>query len=132
MSREELQAVREVSVSIGLMLEVNAPRMMDKGMPHYRSPDKDPAVRMKMLQDAGELKIPTTTGLLIGIGETREERVETLQAIAKLHKEFGHIQEVIIQNFCPKNGTPMQAVAGVTMEEQVWTIAVALRRPTAS
>lgn len=125
MSREELIAVREVSVSIGLMLEVNAPRMMTKGMPHYRSPDKDPSVRMQMLRDAGELKIPTTTGLLIGIGETREERVETLQEIAKLHREFGHIQEVIIQNFCPKAGTPMQAVVGATMEEQVWTIAIA-------
>lgn len=125
LSRGELAALREVSVSVGLMLEVNAPRFLEKGMPHYRSPDKDPQLRLQMLRDAGELAIPTTTGLLIGIGETREERLETLQSIRELHEAHGHIQEVIIQNFCPKAGTPMQAAAPTPLAEQLWTIAAA-------
>lgn len=125
LSREELSALREVSVSIGLMLEVNSPRLLDKGMPHYRSPDKDPHVRMKMLRDAGELAIPITTGLLIGIGETREERIQTLYDIRRLHQAHGHIQEVIVQNFCPKAGTPMQSLPAAPLEEQLWTIAAA-------
>ena len=125
LSREELVALRNVSVSIGLMLEVNAPRFLDKGLPHYRSPDKDPQVRMEMLQAAGELAIPITTGLLIGIGETREERLETLHAIRRLHAANGHIQEVIVQNFCPKAGTPMHAAPATPLEEQLWTIAAA-------
>ncbi|WBY00534.1 5-amino-6-(D-ribitylamino)uracil--L-tyrosine 4-hydroxyphenyl transferase CofH [Ramlibacter tataouinensis] len=125
LSREELAALREVSVSMGLMLEVNSPRFMQKGMPHYRSPDKDPQVRMRMLREAGELRIPITTGLLIGIGETREERLQTLRDIRDLHEEFGHIQEVIVQNFCPKAGTPMLDTAPAPLEEQLWTIAAA-------
>ena len=125
LSRDELAALREVSVSMGLMLEVNSPRLMQKGMPHYRSPDKDPQVRMQMLRDAGELSIPITTGLLVGIGETHEERLETLRDIRALHDEFGHVQEVIVQNFCPKIGTPMQATPAATLEEQLWTIAAA-------
>jgi FO synthase len=125
LSREELVALRNVSVSMGLMLEVNAPRFLDKGLPHYRSPDKDPQVRMEMLHVAGELAIPITTGLLIGIGETREERLETLHAIRRLHAAHGHIQEVIVQNFCPKAGTPMHAAPATPLEEQLWTIAAA-------
>jgi FO synthase len=125
LSHEELAALREVSVSMGLMLEVNSPRFMDKGMPHYRSPDKDPLVRMRMLREAGELRIPITTGLLIGIGETREERLQTLRDIRELHEQHGHIQEVIVQNFCPKPGTPMLGSEPATLEEQLWTIAAA-------
>jgi len=125
LTREELAALREVSVSMGLMLEVNAPRFMEKGMPHYRSPDKAPALRMRMLEEAGELAIPITTGLLIGIGETREERLETLHDIRRLHEAHGHIQEVIVQNFCPKAGTPMQAAPATPLDEQLWTIAAA-------
>jgi FO synthase len=125
LSREELSAVREVSVSVGLMLEVNSARFLEKGMPHYRSPDKDPRARMQVLRDAGELAIPVTTGLLIGIGETRAERLQTLEAIRCLHETHGHVQEVIIQNFCPKAGTPMRAAPATPLEEQLWTIAAA-------
>lgn len=125
LDREELAALREASVSMGLMLEVNAPRLLQKGMPHYRSPDKDPRVRMQMLREAGSLRIPMTTGLLVGIGETREERLETLYDIRDLHEQGSHVQEVIIQNFCPKGQTPMQAAPPGSLQEQVWTIAAA-------
>jgi FO synthase len=125
LDRDELAALREVSVSVGLMLEVSSPRFMEKGMPHYRCPDKDPKARIQMLRNAGELRMPVTTGLLIGIGETRAERIETLQDIQRLHEAYGHVQEVIVQNFCPKPGTPMQGTPAANMEEQLWTIAAA-------
>ncbi|GAA4322936.1 bifunctional FO biosynthesis protein CofGH [Pigmentiphaga soli] len=125
LGREELAALREVSVSQGLMLEACAERLLQKGQPHYRSPDKHPALRLQMLREAGELAIPMTTGLLIGIGETRQERLETLREIRRLHEAHGHIQEVIVQNFCPKPGTPMQGAPAATLDEQLWTIAAA-------
>jgi FO synthase len=125
LSRDELARLREVSVSMGLMLEINSARFANKGMPHYRSPDKDPQTRLDMLRQAGELNIPITTGLLVGIGETRQERLDALEDIRQLHDEFGHVQEVIVQNFCPKAGTPMQAAPAGSLEEQLWTIAAA-------
>lgn len=127
LTRSELAELREVCVSVGLMLEVHSGRLMQKGLPHYRSPDKDPHVRMQVLRDAGSLRIPVTTGLLIGIGETREERLDSLRQIQMLHQEFGHVQEVIVQNFCPKAGTPMQAAAAAPLDDQLWTIAAARR-----
>jgi FO synthase len=99
--------LRPVNVSLGLMLENVSPRLCDPGMPHHRAPDKRPAPRMRMLREAGELGIPFTTGILVGIGETRRERIESLLAIRELHRQFGHVQEVIVQNFTPRPGVPM-------------------------
>ncbi len=120
-----LAALREVSVSAGLMLESTAERLGEKGGPHYGSPDKSPAARLATLRDAGRLRIPFTTGILIGIGETRRERIESLLAIRALHEEFGHIQEVIVQNFVPKPGTRMSGAAAPSLDEHLWTIAAA-------
>jgi len=99
LSHADMTALRPVNASLGLMLENISPRLCEKGMAHHRAPDKRPAVRMKMMREAGELRIPFTTGILLGIGETRLERVQSLLAIAELQREHGHIQEVIIQNF---------------------------------
>ena len=107
LTREELARLREVSGSQGLMLETTAERLGQRGGPHYRSPDKVPAVRLAMIDMAGELSIPFTTGILVGIGETRQERIEALLAIRDLHIRHGHIQEVIVQNFRAKPRTPM-------------------------
>lgn len=125
MDAQEIAALRAVSVSQGIMLESASPRLCEKGGPHYGSPDKHPAPRLETMRLAGELSVPFTTGILIGIGETRAERIDTLQAIADLHNEFGHIQEVIIQNFRAKPGTRMAAAPEPDMEELLWTIAVA-------
>jgi FO synthase len=127
MTREELAMLRPVSASMGIMLESSSPRLTQKGGPHHRSPDKDPAVRLETLRLAGELAIPFTTGLLIGIGETRRERIETLLAIRALHERYGHIQEVIVQNFRAKPGTRMAQHPEPSLEELQWTIAVARR-----
>src|SRR5690606_4633680 len=102
MSAEEIARLRRVSVSQGLMLESVAGRLCEPGGPHYGSPDKAPAARLEALRVAGELSVPSTTGILIGIGETRSERIEALREIAGLHERYGHIQEVIIQNFRAK------------------------------
>lgn len=127
MTREELAMLRPVSASMGIMLESSSPRLAQKGGPHHRSPDKDPSVRLETLRLAGELAIPFTTGLLIGIGETRRERIETLLAIRALHQQYGHIQEVIVQNFRAKPGTRMAQHAEPSLAELQWTIAVARR-----
>ena len=123
MSREELARLREVSVSAGIMLESTARRLGEKGGPHYGSPDKDPQVRLATLERAGELAVPFTTGILIGIGETRRERIESLLAIRDLDERFGHVQEAIIQNFRAKPGTPMAQAPEPTLDDHLWTIA---------
>ncbi|WP_340317993.1 5-amino-6-(D-ribitylamino)uracil--L-tyrosine 4-hydroxyphenyl transferase CofH [Rhizorhabdus argentea] len=125
MNREEMAALRTVSASQGLMLESVSDRLCQKGGPHYRSPDKSPAVRLETIRLAGELAIPFTTGILIGIGETRDERVEALIAIRDLHARYGHIQEVIVQNFRAKARTVMADAAEPDMDELLWTIAAA-------
>ncbi len=107
MSAEEMSMLRPVCASMGLMLESTASRLGEKGGPHYGSPDKAPAVRLETIAEAGRQKIPFTTGILIGIGETRDERIEALEAIRELHRRYGHIQEIIVQNFVPKPGTLM-------------------------
>ncbi len=107
MSAEELQALRPWNASMGLMLECTSKRLREKGQAHYYAPDKDPAVRIRMTREAGQLRIPFTSGILIGIGETPAERIDTLFAIRELAREGRHIQEVIVQNFHPKGGTPM-------------------------
>jgi FO synthase len=121
----ELGAFRRVSASQGLMLESIADRLCEKGGPHYGSPGKQPARRLAVIEEAGALAIPFTTGILIGIGETRAERIEALLAIADLHAQHGHIQEVIVQNFQPKPGTKMARVAAVSFDDLLWTTAAA-------
>ena len=125
MSSEEMALLKPVSASMGLMLESTAARLAEKGGPHYGSPDKLPAVRLETLAEAGRQKVPFTTGLLIGIGETREERIEALHAIEAVHRRYGHIQEVIIQNFVPKPDTIMAHAPAADREELLWSIAAA-------
>jgi FO synthase len=125
MSREELLALREVSASQGIMLESGSDRLCERGGPHFGSPDKRPAVRLETMELAGELAVPFTTGILIGIGETREERIEALLAIRELHGRHGHIQEVIVQNFRAKPGTRMASHPEPPLEELLWTCAAA-------
>jgi FO synthase len=123
MQHADFAALRPVSASMGLMLETGALRLMEPGMPHHRSPDKHPALRLATVRAAGEMAVPLTTGLLIGIGETRAERIGSLLAIRELHEEFGHIQELIIQNFRAKPGTRMAHHPEPPREELLWTIA---------
>jgi FO synthase len=125
MTRDELAALREVTASQGIMLETAADRLSARGGPHFGSPDKRPAARLETIGLAGELGIPFTTGILIGIGETRAERGEALEAIAALHREYGHIQEVIVQNFRAKPGTKMAGHPEPTLDDLLWTAAVA-------
>ncbi len=99
LTAEDMERLKEVNVSLGLMLESISPRLCQPGMPHHRAPDKRPERRMKMIEEAGALRIPFTTGILIGIGETRRERIESLLAIRSVHRRYGHIQEVIVQSF---------------------------------
>jgi 7,8-didemethyl-8-hydroxy-5-deazariboflavin synthase CofG subunit len=124
LSSEEMLALRATNVSLGLMLENISDRLCEVGGPHQSAPTKRPARRMEMLENAGKLKIPFTTGILVGIGETVEERVETLYAIRELHQKYGHIQEVIIQIFRAKDGTRMAEFPEVTDEELFRTVAV--------
>jgi len=125
MDAADLRRLRPVSVSMGLMLESASDRLCERGGPHFGSPDKVPARRLATLRAAGELGIPMTTGLLIGIGETRRERVESLLALRTLHEAHGHLQELIIQNFKAKPGTKMADASEPPIEEQLWTVAVA-------
>ena len=125
MSRSELELLRPVSASMGIMLETTADRLGQKGGPHWASPDKVPARRLETIRLAGELAIPFTSGILIGIGETREERVDALLALKALGEEHGHVQEVIVQNFRAKPGTRMASHPEPALEDHLWTIAVA-------
>ena len=125
MSREELAALRPVAASMGLMLETTAERLAGRGGPHWASPDKLPARRLETMRLAGELAIPFTSGILVGIGETRAERVEALLELRELAQEHGHLREVIVQNFRAKAGTRMAEHPDATLEEHLWTIAVA-------
>ena len=125
MTREEIAALRKVSASMGIMLESSSVRLCEPGGVHYGSPDKLPAVRLEMLRQAGELAVPFTTGILIGIGETRAERLESLAAIAALHCAHGHIQEVIVQNFRAKPKTKRANALEPDLEDLLWSIAAA-------
>jgi FO synthase len=125
MTSEDLRRLRPVSASMGLMLESGSARLSARGGPHFGSPDKLPERRLATLRAAGELAIPMTTGLLIGIGETRRERIESLLALRELQDRYGNLQELIIQNFRAKPGTKMAAAPEPPIEEQLWTIAVA-------
>ena len=125
MTRDELRALREVTASQGIMLETASDRLSERGGPHFGSPDKVPAVRLETLRLAGEERVPFTTGILIGIGETRRERIEALLAIRELHERHGHLQEVIVQNFRAKPGTLMAGREEPTLDELLWTAAAA-------
>jgi FO synthase len=125
LSASDMQRLRPVNASLGIMLENVSERLCEPGMPHHRAPDKRPAVRMRMLREAGELRIPFTTGILIGIGETRRERIESLLAIRALHREHHHIQEVIVQNFTPRPDVPMAEHQEPADEEMAHAVAMA-------
>ncbi len=125
MGDEDLAMLRPVAASMGLMLESTSERLCAKGGPHHGSPDKVPAVRLEAIEAAGRARVPFTTGLLIGIGETRAERIEALLAIRDAHARHGHVQEVIIQNFRAKPDTRMAGHAEPPLEEHLWTIAAA-------
>ena len=125
MSRREMAALQPYSPSLGLMLESTSPRLHAPGGPHEFAPSKRPRVRLRTTEIAGELGIPFTSGLLIGIGETRQERIDSILAIRRLHRTYGHIQEVIIQNFRAKPNTPMQGQPDAGSLELRWTVAVA-------
>src|SRR3954452_5575560 len=125
MTRVEIERLRAVSVSQGIMLESAAERLGRRGGPHFGSPDKQPARRLDCIAAAGEMAVPFTSGILIGIGEIRRERIEALLALRELHERYGHIQEIIIQNFRAKPGTRMAAAPEPDEAEHLWTIAVA-------
>jgi FO synthase len=125
MTCSDIEMLRAVSASQGIMLESAAARLGEKGQAHHGSPDKIPAARLETIRQAGELAVPFTTGILVGIGETREERIDSLLALRELNDAYGHIQEIIIQNFRPKPGTRMAHSPPLDLEDHLWTIAVA-------
>ncbi|WPB87868.1 bifunctional FO biosynthesis protein CofGH [Streptomyces malaysiensis] len=116
MSWAEMSRLKPVAPSMGMMLETTSTRLTTKGHPHYKSPDKDPAVRLQVLENAGRLNVPFTTGLLIGIGETLQERAESIFALRRIARRYGSIQEVIIQNFRAKPDTPMRYIDDLDLE----------------
>jgi len=125
LSWQDFQRLKPVAPSMGMMLETTATRLFsDKGGPHFGSPDKDPAVRLRVLEDAGRTNVPFTTGILIGIGETLAERAESIFAIRKVAREYGGIQEVIVQNFRAKPDTKMRDVPDAELDDLAATIAV--------
>jgi FO synthase len=125
MTRDDLLELRRVSASMGLMLETTSARLAERGGPHFGSPDKAPAVRLATIAAAGAARVPFTTGILIGIGETRAERIDALHAIRELAERHGHVQELIVQNFRAKPGTRMSSAPEPSLEELLWTIAIA-------
>ncbi len=125
LSRDELARLRPVTASQGMMLESLSERLLERGGPHFHCDTKLPARRLATLEAAGELQVPFTTGILVGIGETRAERLEALAAIGAAHRRHGHVQEVIVQNFRPKPGTAMAAAPAPSLEEYLWTVAAA-------
>ncbi len=125
MDRAALARLKDSNASVGLMLENVSPRLMRDGLPHAKAPDKVPALRLRTIEEAGKLSIAFTTGILIGIGETMEERIDSLFAIRTLHEKYGHIQEVIIQNFRAKPEIPMAAHPEPSLEDMLRTIALA-------
>ncbi|WP_431480601.1 5-amino-6-(D-ribitylamino)uracil--L-tyrosine 4-hydroxyphenyl transferase CofH [Pseudomonas thivervalensis] len=125
LTEEELTKLRPVAASMGLMLESASERLCEPGMPHHGSPDKHPAPRLATLEAAGRLNVPMTSGILIGIGETRLERIEALLALRDIHARHGHLQEIIVQNFRAKPGTLMADNYEPSLDDLCWTIAMA-------
>ncbi|MGH7095852.1 MAG: 7,8-didemethyl-8-hydroxy-5-deazariboflavin synthase CofG, partial [Stellaceae bacterium] len=125
MTRDDFSRLRPVSVSMGIMLETASERLSRRGGPHFGSPDKAPARRIDCIAAAGEAAIPFTSGILIGIGETRRERIEAMLALRDLQRRHGHIQEIIVQNFRAKPGTRMENAPEPDRDDHLWTIAAA-------
>jgi 7,8-didemethyl-8-hydroxy-5-deazariboflavin synthase CofG subunit len=125
MDRSALERLKDSNASVGLMLENASPRLMREGLPHAKAPDKVPALRLRTIEEAGKLSMAFTTGILIGIGETMEERIDSLLAIRTLHEKYGHIQEVIVQNFRAKPDIPMATHPEPSLEDMLRTIAIA-------
>ena len=125
MGGADIKRLRESNASAGLMLECSSARLMRPGLAHWKAPDKHPSLRLQTIEAAGLQRVAFTTGILIGIGETIEERVDSLLAIRELHARHGHIQEVIIQNFRAKPGTRMQDMPDANFEDLLRTIAIA-------
>lgn len=125
LTADDMRRLKQVNVSLGLMLENISPRLCLPGMPHHKAPDKRPERRMAMMIEAGRQQIPFTTGILIGIGETRRERVESLLAIRDLAREHGHIQEIIVQNFRARPGIPMESALEPDDFEMAHAVALA-------
>ncbi len=126
MSWTELSRLKPVAPSMGMMLETTSRRLFEtKGQPHYKSPDKDPAVRLRVLEDAGRLNVPFTTGVLVGIGETLTERAESLFELRRIARQYGAIQEVIVQNFRAKSDTGMRHADDLDLDEYRAAIATA-------
>ena len=125
LTKKEMSMLQDTNVSLGLMLETSSKRLMEKGMPHENAPSKNPKVRIKTLESAGELGIPITTGLLVGIGETQEDLIDSLFMIRHLHEKYGHIQEVIVQNFAPKPETAMAEFPPASPEYFLRSVAMA-------
>ena len=126
LTKSEMNDLKKTNVSLGLMLENSSERLSENGMPHQFAPSKNPKARIRVLEDAGELGIPMTTGLLIGIGETALEIIDSIYEIKKIHEKFGHIQEIILQNFQPKPDTRMKSFPSA--EEVYFKNIVALAR----
>ncbi len=125
MGKRDLERLKAVNISMGLMLENISDRLMLSGNAHDNAPDKKPEIRMRTMEEAGKLRIPFTTGILIGIGETWQERIDSLFAIRELHQRYGHIQEVIVQNFRAKPAIPMRHHPEPSDDEMLKTIALA-------
>ncbi len=125
MSATDYMRLRPVAASMGIMLESASARLAERGGPHFGSPDKQPAVRLAAIDAAGAANVALTSGILIGIGETREERIDSLLALRELHARHGHLQEIIVQNFVPKPGTKMHDVPEPAFDELLWTVAIA-------
>jgi len=124
MDRAALERLKDSNASVGLMLETVSVRLMRDGLPHAKAPDKVPALRLRTIEEAGRLSIAFTTGILIGIGETLEERIDSFFAIRNLHERYGHIQEVIVQNFRAKSDIPMSHHPEPSLEDMLRTLAI--------
>lgn len=125
LTKKEMSLLKNTNVSLGMMLESSSERLGQKNMPHYHAPSKDPKIRIRTLEDAGQLRIPFTTGLLLGIGEYAEEIVDSLFVIKEINEKYGHIQEVILQNFMPKVGTEMENATPIGLNYFLKIIAIA-------
>jgi FO synthase len=125
MGTDDFNRLRHVAPSMGIMLESASDRLCERGGPHFGSPDKQPARRLETLRLAGEARVPMTSGILIGIGETRRERLDALLALRELSDRYGHIQEIIVQNFRAKPGTKMHNAPEPSADDLCWTIAAA-------
>jgi len=125
LTKKEMSMLQDTNISLGLMLETSSKRLMEKDMPHEDAPSKNPKVRMKALESAGELRIPITTGLLVGIGETQDELIDSLFVMREVHEKYGNIQEVIMQNFAPKPKTDMAEFPPASPEYFLRSVAMA-------